>query len=310
MIVDAGHRRWIVVCLVLLAIAAAAYIPYQRGAIDGPRGNSWPGLIYGGAGLALMIYAGALGLRRKVPTWRLGRATTWMKGHLWLGLLSFPLIWFHAGFQLGGPLTLALMVLFTLVVLSGIFGVVVQQFLPRMMTAEVPYETIYEQIDSVVSQLQAEAAGLVTAVCGPLPVPAPPVASARRGGGGLAPGQFTPRPSPRPLPRSTAPLPGSQMLKDAYLSDIQAFLAPDLPREGRLATPAQAKVLFQHLRTSLVPPLQETVNELEAICEERWQLAQQKRLHHLLHGWLFVHVPLSAALLLLAVAHAVIALRY
>lgn len=310
MIVDATHRRWIILCLVVLAAATASYIPYQLAAIDGPRGNSWPGLIYGGVGLALMIYAALLGLRRKVPTWPLGRATAWMKGHLWLGALSFPLIWLHAGFQLGGPLTLVLMALFTLVVLSGIFGVVVQQFVPRLMTAQVPLETVFEQIDSVVSQLEAEAASLVAAVCGPLPVTVPPAPGAPRGGGGLPPGQLTPRPTPRPLPASADPLPGSELLQDAYRNHIQVFLGRDLPRDGRLATPARARVLFQHLRTSLTPPLQETVTELEAICDERRQLAQQKRLHYWLHGWLLVHVPLSVALLLLSVIHAVIALRY
>ena len=298
------------VCLGILVIATAGYIPYHRLAIDGPRGSSWPGLIYGSAGLALMLYAGALGVRRKLPRWRLGRATMWMKGHLWLGLLSFPLIWFHGGFHLGGPLTLLLMVLFTVVILSGIFGVVLQQFLPRLMTVEVPHETIYEQIDSVVAQLDAEAASLVAAACGPLPVSVSDPSQGPRGGGGLPTGQVTARPTPRPRPATAAPLPGSQMLKDAYLNDIHRFLGRDLPRNGRLAKPAQAKVLFQQLRKSLVPTLQETVNELEAICEERWQLAQQKRLHHLLHGWLLVHVPLSLALLLLAVVHAVIALRY
>jgi hypothetical protein len=309
-IVDSTHRRWMIVCLVLLIIAIVTYVPYRRSAIDGPQGNSWPGLVYGSVGLGLMIYAGVLGLRRKVPTWRLGRGTTWMKGHLWLGLLSFPLIWLHAGFQLGGALTVVLMALFTLVVLSGIFGVIVQQFLPRMMTVEVPYETIYEQIDSVVSQLDTEAAALVASVCGPLPVTLPAATGGPRGGGGLAPGQFVPRPTPRPLPPSAAQQPGSQALKDVYLNDIRPFLAPDPPGSGRLATPAQAKMLFQHLRTSLAPPLQETVSELEAICEERRQLVQQEHLHHLLHGWLLVHVPLSAGLLLLAVGHAVIALRY
>jgi len=309
-IIDAGHRRWIIACLALLALAAIAYVPYMRASMEGPRGGSWPGLIYGSAGLALMIYAGVLGLRRKVPTWRVGRATTWMKGHIWLGLLSFPLIWFHAGFHLGGPLTLILMALFTLVVLSGIFGVVVQQFVPRQMMVEVPYETIYEQIDSIVEQLQTEAASIVTATCGALPVAVATPSSAPRGGGGLPAGQLTPRPTPRPLATASAPAAGSQLLKDAYLNDIHEFLGPLLPRNGQLATPALAKLLFQHLRTSLGPSFQESVNELEAICEERLQLAQQKRLHHLLHGWLLVHVPLSMALLLLAVVHAVVALRY
>ena len=310
MILDASHRRWLIAFLALLAIAMLGYIPYQRAAIDGPRGNTWPGLVYGVAGLLLMLYAGAIGLRRKVPTWRLGRGTIWMKGHLWLGLLSFPLVWLHAGFHLGGMLTIILMVLFTLVVLSGIFGVIVQQFLPRVMMVEVPYETIYEQIDSVVAQLQSDAAALVAAACGALPISMPEAVPAPRGGGGLPTGQFTPRPTPRPSSSSATPPPGSQALKDAYLNDIRPFLSPDLPRNGRLGTPMQARVLFQHLRTTLVPALQDTVSELEAICEERRQLAQQKRLHHVLHGWLLVHVPLSAGLLLLAVGHAVVALRY
>jgi hypothetical protein len=33
-------------------------------------------------------------------------------------------------------------------------------------------------------------------------------------------------------------------------------------------------------------------------------------MHHVLHGWLLVHVPLSYATLLLGAVHAVIALRY
>jgi len=95
------------------------YAVYVSRAVNGPRAGSWPGLVYGAAGLTLMLYAGVLGLRRRVPTWRVGRATTWLKGHLWLGLLSYALILLHSGFQLGGPLTLVLMILFTLVVASG-----------------------------------------------------------------------------------------------------------------------------------------------------------------------------------------------
>ncbi|PYN69484.1 MAG: hypothetical protein DMD90_02765, partial [Candidatus Rokuibacteriota bacterium] len=75
---------------------------------------------------------GLLGARRKVPTWRLGRATTWMKGHLWLGLLSYLLILYHSGLAWGGTLTLVLMLLFTIVIASGIYGVLLQQFMPRL----------------------------------------------------------------------------------------------------------------------------------------------------------------------------------
>ena len=98
-------------------------------------------------------------------------------------------------------------------------------------------------------------------------------------------------------------------LKEFYRHHIQPFLEGS-GRDGPLATPAKAVVLFQQMRTLLPPALHETPADLEAICEERRQLALQTRLHHWLHGWLLVHVPLSMALLLLSAAHAVIALGY
>ena len=61
----------------------------------------------------------------------------------------------------------------------------------------------------------------------------------------------------------------------------------------------------------LVPPdLQDAVGDLENICEEERQLRARSRLHHWLHGWLLLHVPLSLALLLLGAVHAILALRY
>ena len=69
-----------------------------------------------------MLIAGLLGARKKVPVWRLGRMQTWMRAHLWLGFLSFPLILFHANFHTGGKLTTVLVWIFAVVFVSGIFG--------------------------------------------------------------------------------------------------------------------------------------------------------------------------------------------
>ena len=102
------------------------------------RGGSALGLAFGIVGSAFMIFAGLLAGRKKVPVWRVGRAQAWMRGHLWLGLLSLPIIFFHAGFRFGGPLTSVLMVLLIIVVASGIFGAVLQHYLPNMITGAVP----------------------------------------------------------------------------------------------------------------------------------------------------------------------------
>ena len=46
-------------------------------------------------------------------------------------------------------------------------------------------------------------------------------------------------------------------------------------------------------------------------CEERRLTDTQVRIQHWLHGWLFVHVPLSFLLLLMTVWHAFVTLfRY
>jgi hypothetical protein len=310
MLLDASHRRWILACLVLFVVATVAYVVYARSVLQGPTGASWQGLTYGAVALALMLYAGVLGLRRRVPTWRVGRATTWMKGHLWLGLLSYGLVLYHSGFQLGGPLTLIIMVLFTAVVISGVYGVVLQQYIPQIMLARLPLETVYEQIDSVVRQLRDEADALVAAAAGPLPETPAEAPGERRGGGGLRRGAALVVPLLRPRAATTGTLPETAGMKEIYLGEIRPFLAPEKEPDSRLATPADAAALFRHLRTVVPPTFHETLQELEAICEERRQLAEQKRLHHWLHGWLLVHVPLSMALLALAVVHAVIAVRY
>ena len=308
MLLDASQRRWIVACLALLALATASYAVYVTRALHGPRGGSWPGLLYGAAGLALMLYAGVLGLRRRVPTWRVGHATTWMKGHLWLGLLSYALILFHSGFHLGGPLTLALMALFTAVVASGVYGVVLQQYVPRLMLARLPLETVYEQIDSVVRQLRDEADALVAAAAGPLPEVPASAADERRGGGGVRRGAASVVLRPHSVAGPT--LPDALGMKEIYLAEIRPYLAPEKTADSRLASPALAAALFRHLRTLVPVVLHETLEELEAICDERRQLAEQKRLHHWLHGWLLVHVPLSMALLVLALVHAIMSIRY
>ena len=298
MIIDASHKKWIVASLLITTASTASYIPYHLRALNGPTGGSWPGIIYGIAGSAMMLFAGLLSARRKVSIWRLGRAETWMRGHIWLGLLSVPMILFHAGFQIGGTLTAVLMLLFLVVILSGIFGVMVQQFLPTAMMNQVQMETIYEQIPHVLDQLREEADEMVVAVCGPLTAEDHAVAK---------PAAETPQ--PRARPKLAALLEGSAPLKEFYLREVKPFLSSN-GRAARLDTRARAIPIFAQVRTALPPALHETLSDLEAICEEHRQLALQVRLHHWLHGWLFLHVPLSMALLVLAAVHAVMALRY
>ena len=103
---DHTQRGWALGSFALLAISAVAYVIYVLQSPAGPSGGSFMGLVFGITGFAFMIFAALLGARKRVPTWRVGRAQAWMRGHLWLGLLSLPMILFHGGFHFGGTLTI------------------------------------------------------------------------------------------------------------------------------------------------------------------------------------------------------------
>jgi hypothetical protein len=298
-LLDRTQRNWIVAAAILLLIATAVYVPYALDSPQGPRGGSAIGLAFGIVGFALMLFAGLLGARKKFPVWRVGRAQTWMRGHLWLGLASLPIILFHAGFHMRGTLTLVLMILFFLVIASGIFGAALQIYIPRKITVEVPMETIYEQIDHIRAQLREEADQLATAACGSL-------------GGtaaiGAAPGGDS---------YASAVEVGVEVseeardqLREFYLRRMRPFVEDPPRSHSPLADSPQASAIFEELRLRLPVELRDTLKDLESICEEERQLTRQAHLHRALHTWLLVHVPLSYALLALAAVHAVMALRF
>jgi hypothetical protein len=77
-----------------------------------------------------------------------------------------------------------------------------------------------------------------------------------------------------------------------------------------LANADKAQLAFSAVRTLLPAPAHDALDDLQDICDEARQLQKQERLHHWMHGWLLVHIPLSLALILLGAVHAVMALRY
>lgn len=304
--IDETHRKWLAGSVVVLVAAAVAYIPYVRSSPEGPTGGSVMGLVYGSVGSAFMLFAGLLGARKKVPTWRLGRAKSWMRGHLWLGTLSFPLILFHGGFHFGGALTRTMMWLFVVVFVSGLFGAFLQHFMPRFETERLPMETIYEQIGRVREKLMAESAALVEeaerALTGDLALAtSDQLAAAASAGtmGGLTVSS------------------GLQVSEEArnelasfYEKEMQPFLSAYGGRNLALADRNRSRGMFQQLRILIPASLHSIVDDLENVVEEKRQLDLQSLYHRILHGWLLIHIPASYAVLALGAIHAVIALRY
>jgi hypothetical protein len=324
--IDKTQRGWALASLAIFTSSATVYVFYAFQSPRGPRGGSPIGFTFGVIGFAFMIFAALLGARKRVPTWRVGRAQAWMRGHLWLGFLALPLILFHGGFHFGGPLTRVLMWLLLITVFSGLFGAALQHYVPRVMTSDVPLETIYDEIGRVRSLLCEEADRAIESLCGDLGLSKLAHGEVLRAGGFAA--SRTIAASAVPLRTSAAVSAGasaavatapeivflseeeSAPLRRFYLSEMRPFLEHPNQRGQRLGDAAKATSTFAGLHTLLPAAAHVTLADLEDICDEARQLTRQESLHHWLHGWLLVHVPVSLALILLGVIHAVMALRY
>jgi hypothetical protein len=313
--IDSTQRTWAIASLIIFAVSLIAYIVYAHNSIQGTRGGSSIGLTFGILGFAFMLFAALLGARKRVPVWRLGRAQAWMRGHLWLGALSLPIILFHGGFHFGGTLTRVLMWLLIFTVFSGLAGAVLQHYIPRVMTADVPLETIYDEIGNVRNLLLEEADRAMEGLCGDIGRSKTSQEEIQRAGG------FT---AMRPMAAATktdgAVAPAVEILllseeesaplRRFYFNEVRPFLERPAERRLLLSDASKAQLGFSGLRTLLPARAHATVDDLEDVCEEARQLQKQQRFHHWLHLWLLVHIPISLALIVLGAVHAVMALKY
>jgi len=106
------------------------------------------------------------------------------------------------------------------------------------------------------------------------------------------------------------PVPNSEPLRDFFNETVARYLKRGAEARSPLADPSQARVLFSDLRLALDPRAHEAVDALENLCAQRRQFDQQAKLHYWLHNWLWIHLPLSLALIVLMFVHIFKTLQY
>lgn len=316
------HVPWIVGCLAVAVLSTLWYFAALLGSggwAVRPSGGSLPGFTLGIAGGLICLFEFLLWPRKKKRAWRLGRVQVWMRAHIWLGLLAVPLLVLHSGFRWGGTLSTVVMVLFLLVIASGVWGLVVQQFLPSRMFETVPAETIYSQIDRVVDQLGREADRLVLSTCGPEEGGRAHTAEesedlAEVGTAHLVVGavRTAGRVQGKVLETrsATAFVPDSEFLRSFFRETIRPYLKSGSASDSSLRIGSRAAILFQDTRTRLPAGAHPALAALESMCEQRRQMDEQSRLQFWLHNWLWVHLPLSVALIVLMFVHVFYAIKY
>lgn len=318
------HRAWALGVSALAVLAIAGYLTYavSTNAAYWPGGSSPVGLLFGIAGGAIIVFEILLWPRRwpRVRAWRIGRTQVWLRAHIWLGLLSVPLVILHHGlaWEWGGWLTVLLMVFFWCVIASGVFGLYLQQVLPSHMLHSLPAESIVSQIPNLSRQMVAEVERSLWDVGDDVTGRGDEAAEDEEE---LAP-QFATY-----TVRSVGHIEGKVLetnvvkskqlaqrdatrLRDAFTSTIRPFLLGDRKQGAPVRTATSAATYFATLRSNLSEDATPQVQLLVDHCNTRRQFNKQIRVHRLLHGWMCIHLPLSLALLVFLLAHIVAALRY
>lgn len=311
------HIPWAIISGAILIGLVTWYVLASSQAGQWLGGGSLPGLVCGIVAGSVILFEMLLWPRKYWRKLRLFATKYWMVAHIWLGLISLPLAIVHCGFHLGGALPTWLMVLFILTILSGVYGLVLQNILPKMALKLLPGETIYSQIDYVSERNLEDIKGVLLASCGPrslasegdLPEEEP--AMPRRSTIVVGRIREVGKSRGRTLQTETitAEKTDAEILWSA-LDTMEGFLRYGKKMGGPLGSAGEAQRWFSELRRVCEANSERALDAMEQAYELRKQFDLQRTLHHWLHAWIPIHIGLSVAVTVLLLVHIVTAIRY
>lgn len=277
----------------LIGVAAAMLhivTPHVRAGVDH---RLWFGVAAG----ALVVFASALGLRRRWLRLRVGSLVSWRHAHNVFGSLALVLALLHADMNPGGALTTVLLGALFFVWVSGVVGSVIQATVPRLMTSRLGRETASGDPRAGIIGAWRRIHDLVVARCGPQPDEALVAAEARAG-------------LSAPTTKEAKPEPGAAPLAEFYRTNVIELFASQRGNVGALATDAGAAISFDTLRASVDPRHHECIQEIERSIQDARAFKDEERLQRILTFWLLGHIPLGMLVLVLTLVHAAFALYY
>ncbi|MCA9214596.1 MAG: hypothetical protein KDB27_16100 [Planctomycetales bacterium] len=297
LVTEKKQRPWIALTLIVVLTSGILYALVHRSRSDGFTAGSTVGLYFGAAGFLLMVFAAMLWVNRLFKKrWLLVPRRIWMRGHLWLGLLSAWFVLLHCGGRMGGKLEQIVYVLTIVTALTGIYGLLLQQFVPRLLNVQIDRELPQLQVDHVRMDLLRQSNKLVESICGSGLLESEMMRWRENRDGA---GQLENTDDPK------------SHFARFYVAELRPFLNTPDPRSLRLNDRLISKQIFGQVRAfDLSAADVQCVDQIEDICERRRQLALQTRLHWHLHSWLVLHVPFSFALIALSCVHAVMSVYY
>ena len=262
-----GNFRWLWIALALCAACIAGYLMID--AEPRPRGGTMYGYVLGTIGALLIVWLSLFGIRKRAITTGVYSLKAWLSAHIYLGLSLLVIGTLHAGFHFGWNVHTLAYALMVLVIVSGMFGAAAYAVLPQQLSAnrgETTQRQWLETIRSLDSQLRDAA---------------------------------------QPLDRTEADM----VRLSTEQTDIGGSLWNRLTGNYSGCRTRRAVEELARLRRSKPAAANASLDQIDSLLKRKQETLAQARRHirikTILEVWLYVHVPVTFALLAALTAHVV-----
>ncbi len=128
-----SRYRYFWTAVILASVSLTAYLWHSPEGAP-PNGGTWLGYTLGTIGAALILWLTYFGIRKRRYGKGMGSAVGWLSAHVYLGSCLILIAFLHSGFQVGWNVHTLALVLMLLVIFSGFFGVYAYLRYPTLMT--------------------------------------------------------------------------------------------------------------------------------------------------------------------------------
>lgn len=264
---DHKRARWAKVSAALSLLVMAAYAltdPLPR-----HNGGTPLGYTLGTLGAVMIVWLSLLGVRKRVVGSKPFSLKGWTSAHVWLGMSLIVIGTLHAGGQMGWNVHSLAWLLMMIVILSGFWGIHLYRSVPEKLSAnrgEVTQAQMLDAIRTLDRQLDTAA---------------------------------------QPLDAQDAALVRTSLAETRIGGTLRQRLSGDYGGDGNARALAAIETRVQAARRAGQPD--ERLQQIRLLLDRKRVALAQARRHIALKGqlelWLYLHVPVTVALLAALLAH-------
>jgi hypothetical protein len=288
--------RYLKLSLALMLLSILSYLLHDPS--EPPNGGTWLGYTLGTIGGLLILWLLWFGVRKRQYHSRLGQVTGWLSGHVYLGSALLVVATLHCGFQFDWNVHTLTYVLMVMVIASGFYGVFTYLRYPTQLTQNrggIQVEAMLSEIADLDRQCLVIADQIGDKVHQII------LRSIERTSFG---GSLWKNPLPS-IEKGVKEL-AEELKSIPRITQQQTRPAP-LPQQGGDESTLffmadQLASIQSSARAEQVRRLLDLITSKKALV---MRVQQDRKYHALMKAWLYIHVPLSIALLAALIAHVI-----